>query len=96
MTYFYLWMALCAGVVIGFVLAALLRANDSRYPAPSATVTVVSPQAQARIGEALSHAGDMLQGGDFEYLSGGLMVRDVGHGVVNISGDLSLRAVEHE
>ena len=41
-------------------------------------------------------AGAMLESGDFEYLSGGLMVQEVGHGVVTIRGDLSLRAVEHE
>ena len=48
------------------------------------------------MGDALYHAGEMLQSGDFEYVSGGFIVQDLGHGVVNFKGDLSLRAVEDE
>lgn len=88
------WAALCVGVVLGFFLAALFRANGP--DAPSATVTALSPAAAARMGDALYHAGEMLQSGDFEYMSGGFMVQDLGHGVVLFKGDLSLRAVEHE
>lgn len=80
---------------VGYVLCALLRANNVPE-SPSFEVTAISPQQMARMGEALSHAGDMLESGDFEYLSGGLIVQDLGHGVVNFKGDLSLRAVEDE
>ncbi|XAI93850.1 endolysin [Pseudomonas phage vB_Pa-PAC1] len=38
----------------------------------------------------------MLDSGDLEYVSGGFMVQDVGHGVVIIKGDLSLRVAEDE
>jgi hypothetical protein len=48
------------------------------------------------MGYALARAGDLLESGDLEYVSGGLIVQDLGHGVVSIKGDLSLRAVEHE
>lgn len=38
----------------------------------------------------------LLDSGDLEYVSGGFMVQDVGHGVVIIKGDLSLRVAEDE
>ncbi len=92
-----IWAALVVGFLFGYVLCAMFRRmNEDTYPVPSVNVTHVTPQAMARMGEALSHAGDMLESGDFEYLSGGLVVQDLGHGVVTIRGDLSLRAVEHE
>jgi hypothetical protein len=90
------WVVLSVGVVGGFFLAALLRANGRDVPVPSATVTALSPQECARMGYALARAGDLLESGDLEYVSGGLIVQDLGHGVVSIKGDLSLRAVEHE
>lgn len=86
-TFFIAWAALCVG----------FKRNAEAYPeAPSVEVQAVSPQDMARMGEALTNAGAMLESGDFAYLSGGIMVRDLGHGVVSISGDLSLRAVEDE
>lgn len=94
MTYFYLWAALSVGVVLGFMLAALFRANGP--DAPSATVTALSPAQAARMGDALYHAGKMLQIGEFEYVSGGFIAQDLGHGVVNFKGDLSLRVAEDE
>lgn len=94
MPYFVMYAAVCGAFLAGYVTCALLRRNDEEYPAPSATITNVTPQAMERMGEALSNAGDMLQSGDFEYLSGGIMVNDLGQGVVNIRGDLSLRAAE--
>lgn len=95
MQYLALYVALCVGVMIGYVLCALLRRNDDHYPpVPSVEVQHVTPQAMTRMAEALSNAGEMLNAGDFEYLSGGIMVNDLGHGVVNIRGDLSLRAKE--
>lgn len=93
MFYVYIWVALLVGVVFGMFIASLLRANDVPE-SPSFEVTAISPQQMARMGEALSNAGDMLESGDFEYLSGGLIVQDLGHGVVTIRGDVSLRARE--
>lgn len=93
MFYVYLWAALVVGFLIGYVLCALLRANNVPE-SPSFEVTAISPQQMQRMGEALSHAGDMLESGDFEYVSGGLIVQDLGHGVVTIRGDVSLRARE--
>ena len=90
------WAVLSVGVIVGFLLAALLRANGRDVPVPSATVTALSPQERARMGYALARAGDLLDSGDLEYVSGGFMVQDVGHGVVIIKGDLSLRVVEDE
>lgn len=90
------WGVLSVGVVVGFLLAALLRANGRDVPVPSATVTALSPQERARMGYALARAGDLLDSGDLEYVSGGFMVQDVGHGVVIIKGDLSLRGAEDE
>lgn len=90
------WGVLSVGVVVGFLLAALLRANGRDVPVPSATVTALSPQERARMGYALARAGDLLDSGDLEYASGGFMVQDVGHGVVIIKGDLSLRVAEDE
>ena len=87
------WGVLSVGVVVGFFLAALLRANGRDVPVPSATVTALSPQERARMGYALARAGES---GDLEYVSGGFMVQDVGHGVVIIKGDLSLRVAEDE
>jgi len=94
MSWLIVWAALSVGVVLGFILAALFRANGP--DAPSATVTALSPAQAARMGDALYHAGEMLQSGEFEYVSGGFIVQDLGHGVVNFKGDLSLRAVEDE
>lgn len=90
------WAVLSVGVVVGFLLAALLRANGRDVPVPSATVTALSPQERARMGYALARADDLLDSGDLEYVSGGFMVQDVGHGVVIIKGDLSLRVAEDE
>lgn len=90
------WGVLSVGVVVGFLLAALLRANGRDVPVPSATVTALSPQERARMGYALARASDLLDSGDLEYVSGGFMVQDVGHGVVIIKGDLSLRVAEDE
>lgn len=93
-TFFIAWAALCVGFLMGYVLSAVFKRNAEAYP-EVIEGQAVSPQDMARIGEALSLAGDMMNGGDFAYLSGGLMVQEVGHGVVTIRGDLSLRAVEH-
>lgn len=90
------WGVLSVGVIVGFFLAALLRANGRDVPVPSATVTALSPQERARMGYALARAGDLLDSGDLEYVSGGFMVQDAGHGVVIIKGDLSLRVAEDE
>lgn len=90
-TFFIAWAALCVGFLMGYVLSAMFKRNAEAYP----EVRHISPQAMASMGEALTNAGAMLESGDFEYLSGGLMVQEVGHGVVTIRGDLSLRAVEH-
>lgn len=96
-TFFIAWAALCVGFLIGYVLSAAFKRNAEAYPeAPSFEVRHISPQAMASMGEALTNAGAMLESGDFEYLSGGLMVQDLGHGVVTIRGDVSLRAVEDE
>jgi hypothetical protein len=96
-TFFIAWAALCVGFLIGYVLSAVFKRNADAYPeVPSVEVQTITPQAMARMGEALSLAGDMMESGDFAYLSGGLIVQDLGHGVVSIKGDLSLRAVEHE
>lgn len=57
------WGVLSVGVIVGFFLAALLRANGRDVPVPSATVTALSPQERARMGDALYHAGEMLQSG---------------------------------
>lgn len=95
MNYLAIYAALCVGVMVGYVLCAVLRRNDERYPpVQSVEVQHVTPQAMTAMAHALSHAGEMLNSGDFEYLSGGIMVNDLGHGVVNIRGDLSLRAAE--
>jgi hypothetical protein len=94
MSWLIVWAALSVGVVLGFTLSALFRGHCP--DAPSATVTTLSPAQAARMGDALYHAGEMLQSGDFEYVSGGFIVQDLGHGVVNFKGDLSLRAVEYE
>lgn len=94
MTYLGIYAVLVLGFGLGYCCCGLLRRNNAAYPPISATVTAVTPQAMARMGEALSHAGDMMNAGDFEYVSGGFMVQDLGHGVVNFKGDLSLRAKE--
>lgn len=89
--------ALCVGFLISYVISAVFKRNAKACPeVPSFEVQRISPQAMASMGEALTNAGAMLESGDFEYLSGGLMVQDLGHGVVTIRGDVSLRAVEHE
>lgn len=88
------WLSLVVGFFAGYVLCAIFRRNAEAFEAPQLEVTALSPAARAKMGEALYHAGEMLEAGDFEYLSGGFMVQDLGHGVVNFKGDLSLRAVE--
>lgn len=97
MTWLIVWAALCIGFLAGYVTCAVFRRNDEAYP-PVRPVEIqhVTPQAMSAMAEALSHAGDMLNSGDFSYLSGGIMVQDHGHGIVNIRGDLSLRAKEYE
>lgn len=76
------WLIVWAALSVGVFLGFVLAA--------------LSPAQAARMGDALYHAGEMLQSGDFEYVSGGFIVQDLGHGVVNFKGDLSLRAVEDE
>ncbi len=96
-TFFIAWAALCVGFLMGYVLSAVFKRNADAYPeVPSVEAQRISPQAMARMDEALAQAGAMMKSGDFEYLSGGLMVQDLGHGVVTIRGDVSLRAVEDE
>lgn len=96
MSYLGIYAVLLVGFALGYCCCGLLtNARRNTLPvAPSATVTAITPQAMARMGEALSHAGDMMNAGDFEYVSGGFIVQDLGHGVVNFKGDLSLRAKE--
>lgn len=97
MIWLIVWGAVIVGFLIGYVTCALLIANRERMPdVKTVEVEVLSPQAQTRMGEALCNAGEMLNSGDFEYVSGGFMVQDLGHGVVNFKGDLSLRAKEVE
>ena len=96
-TFFIAWAALCVGFLMGYVLSAMFKRNAEAYPeVPSLEVRHISPQAMESMGEALTNAGAMLESGDFAYLSGGLIVQDLGYGVVNIKGDVSLRAVEDE
>ena len=95
------WLIVCGillvGFIVGYATCGLLVANRERMPVVKPVeVEVLSPQAQTRMGEALYNAGEMLNSGDFEYVSGGFMVQDLGHGVVNFKGDLSLRAKEVE
>lgn len=97
MKYVLLYAIVCGAFLAGYVTCALLANARRRYPIVGPVqVQHVSPQAMTAMAEALSHAGEMLNSGDFEYLSGGIMVQDHGHGVVNIRGDLSLRAKEYE
>lgn len=97
MKYVLLYAIVCGAFLAGYVTCALLANARRRYPlVRDVQVQHVSPQAMTAMAEALSNAGEMLNSGDFEYLSGGIMVQDHGHGVVNIRGDLSLRAKEYE
>lgn len=97
MIWLIVWGAVIVGFLAGYVTCALLIANRERMTdVPSVEVTAISPHQMQRMGEALSHAGDMLKSGDFDYVSGGLIVQDLGHGVVTIRGDVSLRAKEYE
>ena len=56
MSWLIVWAALSVGFVLGFMLAALFRANGP--DAPSVTLTALSPAQAARMGDALYHAGE--------------------------------------
>jgi hypothetical protein len=83
------------GFAAGFTVAYFMVKKDrEEQPELSATVTDMTPQAQTKLAGALYHAGIMLEHGAFEYVSGGFVVQDLGHGVVTFRGDLSLRATD--
>lgn len=95
MELFIMKMALIiGGFFMGFILCAVMVANDRRKNEKENEITVLPPESQADIGDALCNAGEMLNNGEFKYLSGYITVQDMGFGIVSIYGDLSLQAVQ--
>ena len=86
--------AILGSFYAGFIVCGVMVANDRRNNEKENEITVLPPESQTDIGDALCNAGEMLNNGEFKYLSGYITVQDMGFGIVSIYGDLSLQAVE--
>lgn len=96
-TFFIAWFALCCGFFVGYVICGIFKRVEELNPAlepVSVPLQHTTPQAMEEMGEALIQAGELLKSGHFSYLSGGIVVGELGNGIINIKGDVSLRAVE--